>query len=152
MRVGDTPPPGRIHESRRERSERKSSCEVPVNAMGCIYRILCHATGRSYIGQTAYSNPFQRFIEHRVNAGNGVAAPLYDDMRAYGMHAFECICIRVCSNEELNALECYYAEQYNAYVWDGGYNLGECGKAPVRADVSDSKRLWMKRMAIRRAR
>jgi hypothetical protein len=57
----------------------------------------------------------------------------------------------VCPNEQLNALECYYAEQYAAYEWEGGYNVGECGKEPVRKEMSDERRLWMKTRAIRRA-
>ena len=116
--------------------------------MGCIYRIVCHETGKSYIGQTAYSHPFQRFREHQICAVNGDSGPLYDDMRLYGITSFECIPVCVTQNNHLNSLECYYAEQYNAYVWDGGYNVSECGKASVRRDVSDVKRLWMKRTAI----
>ena len=118
--------------------------------MGCLYRIVCHRTGRSYVGQSAYSQPFDRFLEHQRDAARGVPGPLYDDLRLYGVHAFECILLRVSGNDTLNALECYYAEQYAAYVWEGGYNVGECGRAPVRAEVSDSKRLWMKRTAIRK--
>ena len=118
--------------------------------MGCIYRILCTVTGRSYIGQTAYSHPFQRFREHQRSAQHGREGPLYDDLRRYGVRAFECSCLRVCPNDHLNELECYYAEQYDAYVWEGGYNTGECGGAPVCKDVSDERRLWMKRRAIRK--
>lgn len=88
-------------------------------------------------------------MEHQKEAEKGVPGPLYEDMRRFGMKEFECICLRVCPNEQLNALECYYAEQYNAYVWDGGYNVGECGTAPVRKEVSDERRVWMKRRAIR---
>lgn len=120
--------------------------------MGCLYRLVCHATGRSYVGQTVLSHPFQRFLEHQRDARNGKEGPLYEDLRLYGVHAFECICLRVCPNEQLNALECYYAEQYDAYVWEGGYNTGECGGAPVRTEMSDDKRMWMKRRAIQRGR
>ena len=113
-----------------------------------MYRILCHSTGRNYVGQTSFSHPFQRFLEHQRDAQKGVEGPLYDDLRAYGIGAFECICLRVCPNAQLNSLECYYAEQFGASVWDGGYNVGECGRAPVRAEVSDDRRLWMKRRAV----
>lgn len=54
----------------------------------------------------------------------------------------------MCPNKHLNGLECYYAEQYNAYVWDGGYNAVECGNAPVRRELSDEQRTWMRRKAI----
>lgn len=113
--------------------------------MGCIYRIYCHATGRSYIGQTAYSHPFERFREHKNNARTGKEGPLYDDMRTYDIREFECICVRVAPNEQLNALECYYAEMYDAYEWYGGYNKQECGNAAIVADMSDDARLRKKR-------
>jgi hypothetical protein len=58
--------------------------------------------------------------------------------------------LRVVKNEELNALECYYAEQYDAYEWMGGYNLGECGKAPVTEDMPDERRMYKKFQAIRK--
>ena len=51
-------------------------------------------------------------------------------------------------NEHLNALECYYAEQYDAYVWDGGYNAGECGKARVAREMNDDRRTRAKKNAI----
>lgn len=116
--------------------------------MGCIYRIVCHVTGKSYIGQTAYSHPFERYRQHQTSARTGEFGHLYDDMRKYDIREFECICICVVENEQLNALECYYAEQYNAYVWDGGYNSGECGKAPVKEHLTDERRILIRRRAI----
>lgn len=116
--------------------------------MGCIYRIVCHTTGRSYIGQTVYSHPFERYKQHQSSARNGDLGPLYDDMRKYDIREFECICICVVENSQLNDLECYYAEQYNAYVCDGGYNVGECGNAPVRKHMPDERRIQMRRNAI----
>ncbi len=116
--------------------------------MGCIYRIVCHATGRNYIGQTAYSHPYIRFREHQNEAKKGTVGALYDDMRIYDLSEFECICLRVASNEHLNDLECYYAEQYDAYVWDGGYNLKECGNARVSREMNDERRARVKKNAI----
>jgi group I intron endonuclease len=119
-------------------------------SMGCIYRIVCHVTGKSYVGQTSYSSPFERFKQHQSSAHKGAEGPLYDDLRKYDIREFECICLRVAENSQLNELECYYAEQYNAYVWDGGYNVGECGKSVVRKDMDDERRKWMRQRAIRR--
>lgn len=119
--------------------------------MGCVYRIYCHATGRSYIGQTAYSHPFQRFADHQRDAKRGKEGALYDALRMYDIHEFECSCLRVVPNEQLNALECYYAEIYDAYMWSGGYNDGECGQQKVAADMNDERRSWMRRNAIRRS-
>ena len=116
--------------------------------MGCIYRIVCHPTGRSYVGQTAYSHPFDRYRQHQVSARRGDPGPLYDDMRIYDIRDFECICICVVENSTLNELECYFAEQYSAYLWDGGYNTGECGRCPVRANIPDDRRKWIRCRAI----
>jgi hypothetical protein len=116
--------------------------------MGCIYRIVCHPTGRSYVGQTAYSHPFERYRQHQTSARKGEPGPLYDDMRRYDIRDFECICICVVENSQLNELECYYAEQYSAYVWDGGYNMTECGKALVRPNMTDQRRAQARRNAI----
>lgn len=116
--------------------------------MGCIYRIVCHVTGKSYIGQTVYSHPFVRYRQHQTNARKGEPGLLYDDMRRYTIKEFECICICVVENSQLNNLECYYAEQYNAYAWEGGYNTGECGNAPVQKDMTDERRSQMRRNAI----
>ena len=73
--------------------------------MGCIYRIVCGATGKSYIGQTAYSHPFVRYVEHQRDAQKGKEGPLYEDLRTYGVHAFVCECVCVAGNEALNELE-----------------------------------------------
>ena len=116
--------------------------------MGCVYRIVCKATGRCYVGQSAYSHPFVRFLQHQTDATAGKEGPLYDDLRSLGVHAFECECVCVVANAYLNDLEGYYAEQYSAYVWDGGYNVGECGGAPVRREVGDAQRMWMRKRAI----
>ncbi len=120
--------------------------------MGCIYRIYCAVSGRSYIGQTSFSHPFVRFVEHQRDAEKGTAGALYEDLRLYGVQSFECSCICVVPNTALNNLECYYAEQYSAYAWEGGYNHGECGRAIVRREMDDEKRLWIKRKAIRNNR
>lgn len=116
--------------------------------MGCIYRIVRHDTGKSYIGQTSYSHPFERYKHHQTSARGGEPGPLYDDMRQCDLRMFECICICVVPNDQLNDLECYYAEQYDAYVWFGGYNVGECGKAPVKENITDERRLMIRRRAI----
>jgi group I intron endonuclease len=117
--------------------------------MGCIYRIVNRQTGQCYIGQTSFSNPFYRFLEHKKEAEKGNTYPLYVAMREYGYEWFECECICQVPNLHLNALEAYYAEQYDSYV-PNGYNYGECGRSLVRREMEDTKRLWMKRTAIKK--
>ena len=116
--------------------------------MGCIYRIVCRATNRSYIGQTCYSHPFVRYREHQRSAEKGADGPLYEDMRRYGLQEFECICVCVVGNAGLNELESYYAEQYGSYVCDGGYNVGECGGERIAREMDDAIRYRIKRNAI----
>lgn len=116
--------------------------------MGCVYRIVCWATGRSYVGQTAYSHPFVRFRAHQLDAQKGRSGEFYEDLRRIPLEDWECQCICVVPNVQLNALECYYAEMYDAYEWMGGYNQGECGGEPVAREVSDETRMWMRRKAI----
>jgi len=116
--------------------------------MGCVYRIVNRRTGQCYIGQTSYSQPFTRFLRHKEDARNGSPHPLHVAMREEGEDAFECECLRQVPNVQLNALEAYYAEQYSSYVGEGGYNVGECGGAPVRREMSDETRMWIRRRAI----
>ena len=118
--------------------------------MGCLYRIVNVLTGQCYIGQTAYSQPFTRFLRHKQEARDGSGGLLHCAMRETGEDAFECECLRQVPNAMLNGLEAYYAEQYGSYVDEGGYNLRECGGAPVRREMSDETRMWIRRRAIGR--
>ena len=116
--------------------------------MGCLYRIVNRHTGQSYIGQSSYSQPFTRFLRHKEDARNGSSLPLHVAMREEGEDAFECECLRQVPNAMLNGLEAYYAEQYGSYVEEGGYNVRECGGVPVRREMSDETRVWIRRRAI----
>ena len=116
--------------------------------MGCVYRIVNRRTGQCYIGQTSYSQPFTRFLRHKQEARAGSLQPLHVAMREEGEDAFECECLRQVPNVALNGLEAYYAEQYGSYVSEGGYNVKECGGEPVRREMSDETRLWVRRRAI----
>jgi hypothetical protein len=120
--------------------------------MGCLYRIVNVQTGQCYIGQTSYSQPFTRFLGHKQQAREGSPLVLHRAMREVGDDQFECECLRQVSNAHLNALEAYYAEQYGAYVSDGGYNERECGGATVRREMNDDTRMWIRRRAIWRQR
>lgn len=116
--------------------------------MGCLYRIVNVRTGQCYIGQTAYSQPFTRFLRHKQEAREGSQALLHCALREDGEDQFECECLRQVSNESLNGLEAYYAEQYGSYASEGGYNERECGGAAVRREMSDTTRMWIRRRAI----
>jgi len=120
--------------------------------MGCLYRIVNVRTGQCYIGQTAYSQPFTRFLRHKQEAREGSGSLLLCAMREDGEDQFECECLRQVSNDQLNTLEAYYAEQYGSYASDGGYNERECGGAAVRREMSDETRMWIRRRSIWRQR
>jgi hypothetical protein len=120
--------------------------------MGCLYRIVNVRTGQCYIGQSAYSQPFTRFLRHKQEAREGSGGLLHCAMREDGEDQFECECLRQVPNDQLNALEAYYAEQYGSYASDGGYNERECGGAAVRREMSDATRMWIRRRAIWRQR
>ena len=109
--------------------------------MGCIYLLRCRDTSRCYVGQTAYTNPMYRIRQHVADSRKGSSFLLHVALREYGISSFDVECLQVVPNEMLNSLECYYAEQYNAYVWDGGYNMIECGTAPIAICKSDESRI-----------
>lgn len=101
--------------------------------MGCIYRILCIINQKSYIGQTEEDTPYNRYNKHWYNAvSRNLPFPLYNAFRKYGNDRFRVEVIRVCLKSELDNLEAYYAEEYQSYVWQNGYNLAPCGRGQPR--------------------
>jgi group I intron endonuclease len=101
--------------------------------MGCIYRIYCKQNGKSYIGQTEDQTPCNRYAKHWYNAlSRNLPYPLYCAFRKYGIDSFYIEIIRVCLRNELDNLEAYYAQEYQTYIWENGYNLAQCGRGQPR--------------------
>jgi len=101
--------------------------------MGCIYRIFCKETGKSYIGQSIEDSPIKRYNRHWYRAlRNEYKYALYNAMRKYDKSSFYLETIIVCSNQSLDNLEAYYAEQYNSYYYENGYNIALCGRGQPR--------------------
>ena len=96
---------------------------------GCIYLARCLDTGRAYIGQYCKPDPAGRWRRHVRAATNGSQIYFHRAIRKYGPSAFRIETVRVCPLAALGSLEAYYAEQYDAYVWDnpGGLNSAFCG-------------------------
>jgi hypothetical protein len=96
---------------------------------GCIYLAHCLATRKNYIGQYCKPDPAGRWRRHVRAAINGSQIYFHRAIRKYGPSGFQIETVRVCPLAELGALEAYYAEQYDAYVWDypGGLNSAFCG-------------------------
>ena len=96
--------------------------------MGYIYRIVCKENGKCYIGRTL-GDPIKRWKQHVYKAKRGgVKTLLGHAINKYGPHAFEIETLCVLPNEALDNMECYYAEQYESYVWQRGYNQTLCGR------------------------
>lgn len=101
--------------------------------MGCIYRIICMVNQKSYIGQTEDETPYNRYAKHWYNANSrNLPFPLYNAFRKYGIDEFKIELIRNCVKLHLDSLESYYAEEYQTYVWQNGYNLAPCGRGHPR--------------------
>jgi group I intron endonuclease len=101
--------------------------------MGCIYRIYCAENGKCYIGQSCQNSPARRYTRHWNDAINrNEDTPLYRAFRKYGRGAFSVETLCVVGVDSLDNMECYFAEQYNSYVWESGYNAILCGKGCQR--------------------
>ena len=107
--------------------------------MGCIYRIFCKENGRTYIGQSRFQTPSNRYNRHWNDAIKNIDTPLYRAMRKYGRDGFEVELLFIGTNECLDNMECYFAEQYNSYIWENGFNAILCGKG-VQRDINHSQK------------
>lgn len=96
--------------------------------MGYIYRIICIPNGKSYIGRTVH-DPAKRWKQHVCKAKRSAVKTLLGHaINKYGESEFQLEILSELPEESLDNMECYYAEQYESYVWQGGYNQTECGR------------------------
>lgn len=96
--------------------------------MGYIYRIICKENGKSYIGRTL-NEPMKRWKQHVYKAKRNQSQTLLGyAINKYGEDAFNIETLCIVPTESLDNMECYYAEQYESYVWQGGYNQTLCGR------------------------
>lgn len=94
---------------------------------------MCIASQKSYIGQTEDETPYNRYTKHWYNAmRRNLPFPLYNAFRKYGIDDFKVELVRCCVKSQLDSLEAYYAEEYQSYVWQNGYNLAQCGRGQPR--------------------
>ena len=108
---------------------------------GCIYRALCLESNKSYVGQHCKEDIKERKKQHLADIHNKrYNYPFHNAIRKYGKDSFvwEVLYIGVWST--LNAMEAYYAEIYETYVWDypGGYNAVWCGETNGRRGLKNS--------------
>lgn len=99
--------------------------------MAFVYMITNRINEKNYIGATKTSVKV-RFRKHKSTSRNindrHYSKPLYQDMRKYGIDAFEVTVLEECGIEEMSQKESYYIEKYNSI--HNGYNiaLGGAGK------------------------
>ena len=122
--------------------------------MGCIYRILNTSNGKSYVGQSYRNDPKYRYGCHNGDAfKRNSPLALHCAMRKYGSESFIIETLVSGKNKhQLNTLECYYAEQYQSYIWENGYNMVACGGGPpteCKKHTKDFKEALAKRNADR---
>lgn len=101
--------------------------------MGCIYRILCKETQKSYIGQYKKDDPKLRWNRHLSDAKKNSKCAIHQAIRKYGKDTFEVFVLCLCeTQEELDKKEDDYITEYNSMIYDNGYNMvsGGKGRAP----------------------
>lgn len=98
----------------------------------CVYRIVCFATGKVYVGQT--SNPKNRKLQHfgRLRRGEHHSPLLQRAYNKYGERAFYFEVVEGgISPEDIDSRELYWIERFNSHK--DGYNilLGGSDAAPA---------------------
>lgn len=111
--------------------------------MGCIYRILCKETQKSYIGQYKKDSPDLRWNRHLRDAEKGSQCAIHQSIRKYGKDSFEVSVLCICeTQEELNNKEDDYITEFNSMIYENGYNMvrGGKGRAPNFHHKEEHKR------------
>lgn len=135
------------------RVERQGSVrEMDSEPLGCIYLITCIENGKRYVGKTEYPEPDTRYRGHWGAVQRNVDhCPLHHAMRKYGRKQFRVEKLCNTALETIDAMEAYFAEQLETYVWDTpmfhppGYNANWCGipghNVPHSAETKDKLRV-----------
>ncbi len=92
--------------------------------MTTIYKIVCTATSKLYVGKTTKSIQ-ERFYFHCKDAEYGSNTLLHKAIRKYGKDAFEISPIEECLDEFSDDRECFWIKELNTF--GQGYNLTEGG-------------------------
>jgi hypothetical protein len=112
-----------------------------MEQQGCIYRVLCLESCKSYIGQHGKETIQQRKKQHLADIHNKrYNYPFHNAIRKYGKDSFVWEVLYTGPLSTLNAMEAYYAEMYETYIWDypGGYNAVWCGETNGRRGLKNS--------------
>lgn len=102
-----------------------------------IYKITS-PIGKVYIGQS--TDIFRRFYQYKKLINCTEQHKLYNSFLKYGVdnHVFEILC--TCSEKELNDMEIYYGDLFNA-TSEKGLNIRNCGGSNGRHNPETIKKL-----------
>ena len=117
--------------------------------MGCIYRIFCKTTSKSYIGQYRFNDPKCRINRHFNDARKGSRCVIHQAIIKYGESDFETSVLCICtSQEELDRKEDEYITEYKSMINENGYNMvrGGKGRAPNFKHSEDHKKIMSEKM------
>ena len=89
-----------------------------------IYMYTNRLDGKRYIGKS--TDIEARRQKHLRNARDGRHSYFYNALRKFGPDQFEFTVLEECSEEQLDAREKFYIEQYNSLM-PNGYNMTEGG-------------------------
>jgi group I intron endonuclease len=129
-----------------ERTTRRGVAPIESHEekLGCIYRVTCIITSKSYIGQAKLvkykdDKPYRygaagRWSDHLSSAKQSDRPyPIFEVIRAYGENNFIREVIEVVPLQDLDAKETQYIQQYNTLV-PFGYNVREHMPNPHTSD------------------
>jgi group I intron endonuclease len=104
-----------------------------MEAIGCIYLIICLINNKKYVGLTTDETIDRRWKKHILNANSGIDYALYRAIRMYGINNFTIEVLCKVPHSKLTGMEMYWAEIMETYTWDnpGGYNMALCGAQPT---------------------
>lgn len=117
--------------------------------MGCIYRIFCKTTSKSYIGQYRLNDPKYRINRHFNDVKRDSPCVIHQAIRKYGESDFEISVLCICtSQEELDKKEDEYITEYKTMVNENGYNMvrGGKGRAPNFKHAEEHKKNMSEKM------
>lgn len=123
-----------------------------TDKLGIVYRILCSASGKSYVGQTVRSIE-DRWKDHVHEAtrekcrGNRRRYPLHAAIRKYGIDAFSIEKLADCKDSELDAVEILWTEFFdclvpNGYVLVAGHGRGRCSDETKKKMSAAVRKRW----------
>ena len=87
---------------------------------GCVYRITCIATNRSYVGKTQCLDTRIRLHRNLLIRGGHYSPMMQQDFRTYGIETFQVEVIERKLGLGAAKLECYWMGRFNSV--DNGYN------------------------------